>query len=553
MHNVSRGSLVLFKFLSALLLALGTCLPLLAQPLVPAPAANQNLAQVASEGPVRHFNRDIAVLRGTLYDVSASDRARRAQTRINELLDQPGAHKVTQKAESAGVMLQIDGATAFFITPDDVDKLNNETLEAIAQRATVALQQSIDASRESRSLNGFLRSLGQATLATLVAGGLAWLLVRGRRALGQWLAAVLHAHVERLQVGGVQFLHTRRVVRAAQATLTGLYRVLMFVIAYEWLSQVLASFAYTRRWGELLNDFLWDLSASMGSAVAAALPGLFTALVIFYLTRLATHAMDRFFNRVGRGEIQLQWLDAEVADPTRRIFKIVVWLFALAMAYPYLPGSHTQAFQGLSVLLGLMISLGASNLVGQAASGLILTYGRVFRQGEYVRLGEHEGTVADLGMFFTRIRTGMGEELTLSNSAVLNATTKNYSRNVKGRGYSLDTQVTIGYDTPWRQVHAMLIDAARRTPGVLSEPAPQVFQTALNDWYPQYRLVCVAVPSEPRPRALVLSALHANIQDVFNEHGVQIMSPQYIADPAEPKVVPPDQWYAAPAVGPDER
>jgi small-conductance mechanosensitive channel len=155
-------------------------------------------------------------------------------------------------------------------------------------------------------------------------------------------------------------------------------------------------------------------------------------------------------------------------------------------------------------------------------------------------------------MFFTRLRTGMGEELTLSNSAVLGGTTKNYSRNVKGRGYSLDTQVTIGYDTPWRQVHAMLIKAAQRTPGVLADPEPQVFQTALSDWYPEYRLVCQAVPSEPRPRALVLSALHANIQDVFNEHGVQIMSPQYIADPATAKVVPPDQWYAAPAARPEK-
>jgi small-conductance mechanosensitive channel len=324
-------------------------------------------------------------------------------------------------------------------------------------------------------------------------------------------------------------------------------------VAYEWLSFVLAGFAYTRRWGELLNDFLWELAANIGSAVADALPGLFTALVIFYITRLVTQALDRFFARVGRGQIELQWLDAEVADPTRRIFKIVIWLFALAMAYPYLPGSHTQAFQGLSVLLGLMISLGASNLVGQAASGLILTYGRVYREGEYVRLGEHEGTIVGLGMFFTRLRTGMGEELTLSNSAVLGGTTKNYSRHVKGRGFTLDTQVTIGYDTPWRQVHAMLVDAARRTPGVLADPPPQVFQTALSDWYPEYRLVCHAVPSEPRPRAQVLSALHANIQDVFNEHGVQIMSPQYIADPTAPKVVPPDHWYAAPAVRPEAR
>jgi len=543
--------MILLRFLSSLLLLLVVGLPLQAQPVVPAPAAHQAATQMVAENPVRFFNRDIAVLRGTLYGVSAPDRVRRAQVRISELLSQPGAHKVTQKVESVGVMLQIDGATAFFITPDDVDKLESDTLDATAQRAAVALQQSIDASRESRSLDGILWAVGRAALATLVAGALVWLLSRARQTLRQRLVTVMQTHADRLQLGGMQLLHPARAVGVTQATLTGLYRLLLFIAAYEWLSFVLASFAYTRRWGELLNGFLWNLVAGMGTAVAGALPDLFTAAVIFYITRLVTHALDRQFNRVSAGRVQLTWLDAEVAEPTRRIVKIIVWLFALAMAYPYLPGSHTQAFQGLSVLLGLMISLGASNLVGQAASGLILTYGRVYRPGEYVRLGELEGTITELGMFFTRMRTGMGEELTLSNSSVLGGTTKNYSRNVKGRGYALDTQVTIGYDTPWRQVHAMLIEAARRTPGVLPDPAPQVFQIALSDWYPEYRLVCQAVPSEPRPRAMVLSSLHANIQDVFNEHGVQIMSPQYISDPAEPKVVPPDQWYAAPAVKPD--
>jgi small-conductance mechanosensitive channel len=115
----------------------------------------------------------------------------------------------------------------------------------------------------------------------------------------------------------------------------------------------------------------------------------------------------------------------------------------------------------------------------------------------------------------------------------------------------LDTTVTIGYDTPWRQVHALLIEAANRTPGISRDPPPQVFQTALNDWYPVYRVVCQATPTEPRPRALLLSALHANIQDVFNEYGVQIMSPQYFEDPKEPKIVPPANWYPAPATRSD--
>ncbi len=504
-----------------------------------------------AEGTLRFFNRDIVTFRSTLYGVSPQDRARRAQARLQDQLKQPGPHQISQKPEALGVMLQIDGETSFWITPEDANKLSGETAQTLVKTATDALGLAIAESRESRDLEAITRAVIKAILVTVVALTVAWLLKRSTDWVRQGLVRTMQKHADRLQLGGVKLLRQERGVALVQKALTGVFRVLMFVLVYEWLSFVLAAFPFTRAWGELLNAYLWGLAGGMGAAVVNALPGLFTALVIFYLTRAGTRMLDGFFTRVRNGKITLTWLDAEVAEPSRRIAKTAIWLFALAMAYPYLPGAHTDAFRGLSVLVGLMISLGASNLVGQAASGLILIYGRVFRKGEYVCIGEHEGTVTELGMFATRIRTGLGEELTLANSTVLNTTTKNYSRTVKGAGFVLDTSVTIGYDTPWRQVHAMLEEAAKRTPGVLTDPAPQVFQTALSDWYPQYRLVCQAIPSEPQPRALILSALLANIQDVFNEYGVQIMSPQYFADPVAPKLVPPDQWFTAPAVKPD--
>lgn len=217
------------------------------------------------------------------------------------------------------------------------------------------------------------------------------------------------------------------------------------------------------------------------------------------------------------------------------------------MAYPYIPGSSTDAFKGVSVLLGLMISIGASGVVGQAASGLILMYTRSFRTGEYVKIADYEGTVVEMGMFTTRIRTGLGVELEVPNAFALSNVSRNYSRAVKGDGVVLDTTVTIGYDAPWRQVQSMLIEAAHRTPGTVRDPEPRVFQTALSDFYVEYRLVCQAVPGDPRSRAELLSALHANVQDAFNENGVQIMSPHYLGDPAEPKIVPRDRRHEIPA------
>lgn len=518
--------------------------------LAPDLGAASVLAAPQAEATLRYFNRPVFVFKGSLFGVSAADRARRAHLRLQELLDLPGPLLVTQTAQPIGVMVQIDGSTAFIVTPQDLDVLEHESLDVAAKFAVTALQQVIEETRESRDTGAMLRAALTGVAATAVLLVLVVLLGKAKTWAQAQLQVLTEKHVQRLQLAGVALLRPDRMWGVVQLLLTWGARLVGFVLLYTWASFVLALFPFTRAWGETLRGFLWDLLVQTGAGIAHAVPGIVTALLIFFIARALTKVADGVFERVASGQIQTSWLDADVEVPTRRIVRVVIWLFALAMAYPYLPGAQTDAFKGLSVLVGLMISLGASNLVGQAASGLILTYGRVFRKGEFVRIGEHEGTVTEVGMFATRIRTGLGEELTLSNSTILGSTTKNYSRTVKGPGFVVDTTVTIGYDTPWRQVHAMLEEAAIRTPGVVAVPPPQVFQIALSDWYPEYRLVCQAIPAEPRPRAEVMSRLHANIQDVFNEYGVQIMSPQYFEDPPDPKVVPPERWYTAPAKKP---
>jgi small-conductance mechanosensitive channel len=320
-----------------------------------------------------------------------------------------------------------------------------------------------------------------------------------------------------------------------------------------WLAFVLERFPFTRRWGEDLAFNLVHIGKQVVLAVAGALPGLVFVVIIFLLARAVIGLGRVFFDRVEQGHIHVGWIDADTPAPTRRIFAFIAWLFALAMAYPYLPGAQTEAFKGLSVLVGLMVSLGGASVLGQAFSGMILMYTHTFKRGDYVRIGDNEGTVTELGMFSTRIRTGLGDEIMLSNSTVLASTTRNYSHTVRGTGHVLDTVVTIGYGTPWRQVEAMLLEAARRTDHVAADPAPIVRQTALSDYYVEYRLIAYTPLEGPAPRAEVLTRLHGNIQDVFNEHGVQIMSPHYMLDPKEPHVVPKDKWFTAPARPPERR
>lgn len=497
------------------------------------------------------FNRSVFTFRAPLTGISAADRAQRAQARLRYLVERRGTMEVTLKPDPAGTLVQVNDATAFVVSPADADPAREESPAAAAQRARDALRVALAEYQQAHNWDYLLRAGAWALAASvLVALGL-WLARKAHIWMEERLVASSHAHAPRLAVAGVVLLRRERAVWVVRSVVRTGYRLLVLVVALEWLGFVLQQFPFVRSWGESVDAWMWELARRAMTFAADVVPEMVVAVIILYATWMGTRTLERYFAAVQDGRVSLAWLDPDLAAPTRRLASVLLWVFGLAMAYPYLPGSHTEAFKGLTVLLGLMVSLGASGLVGQAVSGMILTYGRIYRKGEYVRLGDVEGTVTELGAFTTRLRTGLGEEVTISNAAILAGTTRNYSRAVKGAGYVLDTTVTIGYDTPWRQVHAMLIEAALQTPGVLAEPAPQVFQTALQDWYPQYRLVCQAVPAEPRPRALVLSALHANIQDVFNTYGVQIMSPQYFEDPPQPKVVPPGAWYTAPAVQPD--
>jgi small-conductance mechanosensitive channel len=517
-----------------------------------APSAATSIAEpaAAESAELRLFNRTVFVFRSTFLGIPPAQRARAARERIDALLDRPGPIEATVERAPQGAIVRLNGVFAFVATPSDVDPETGDSPLEAGQRAVGALDKVIAETREIRDMRSMLRATAFAATSTALFAAVVWGLQRARRALTVRLSASAATRAERVRVRGVALVQRDFALRFVRLFVAVLFWTLLFVAAYEWLGFVLSTFPYTRPWGEELTAFLLGTVRHMLHATVQAIPGLAIAITIFVIARAVARGTQGFFRRVQTGRVEVGWLDGDTVRPTQQLVTIVVWLFAFAMAYPYLPGSNTEAFKGVSVLVGLMVSLGASSVIAQGASGLILMYTRTLRPGEFVRIGEHEGTVVELGTFTTRIRTGLGEELTLPSALVLGSVTTNYSRAVKGNGFVLDAGLTIGYDAPWRQVHAMLIEAAHRTPGVLAEPAPRVFQTSLSDFYVGYRLVCQAIPSEPRPRAEVISQLNAHIQDVFNEYGVQIMSPHYFGDPAEQKVVPPRRWYDAPAKAP---
>ncbi len=523
------------------------------EPPVPAADTLESVQPTAVPAPLVVLNRTVTVFRFPYFGIATVDRALRAKQDILRVLEKGGEGKVTIQPTALGRVILLDGEFVFSLYPKDVDQLGGETIDQAAEKAVKELTLVAAETREGRNLAAMSRAGGKALMATGVLLLLIWVLHRMRVWIAARILPLVQEKTSQLRIDGEVILNGELVLKAVTWVFAIFYWLVTLVLIYEWLGYTLGLFPFTRPWGESLRQYLLIMAGNIVSSMFTAIPNLLIALIIFLIANAVVNLLTSFFDRVKTGQIKLSWLDEDTVRPTRRLVAGAVWVFALAMAYPYLPGAETQAFKGLSVLIGLMISLGASSLVGQAASGLILMYTRTMRAGEYVGISDKEGTVVELGLFTTRIRTGMGEELTLPNSLILGTVTKNYSRAVQGKGFILDATVTIGYDTPWRQIHAMLIEAARRTSGVLADPAPRVFQTALSDYYPEYRLVCQASHSTAHSRAEALTALHANIQDVFNEYGVQIMSPHYMNDPAEAKIVARKDWYAAPAAPPVER
>ena len=362
-----------------------------------------------------------------------------------------------------------------------------------------------------------------------------WLARRARTRLLKKLrqASLLGGGIPALLLQGAQAL-TRLITAGA---------VLLFV--YWWSVFLLNQFSATASWSDQLRLFLFSMFIEFGGGALRALPGLFTVVVIILIARWGARLVNAVFHEVESGRLTFPWLERETARTTQTLVVVAIWLFALVVAYPYIPGSNTEAFKGVSVLVGLMITLGSTGLINQIISGLFAIYSRSVRPGDYVRIGDTEGQVIDVGFLATKLMTPRQEEITLPHSVLVGTGTTNYSRLAGEQGVVVTISVTIGYDVPWRQVHALLLLGAARTRGIRSEPAPRVLQRELSDFCVQYHLV--AHLREGQNRAEVMSELHGQIQDAFNEVGAQIMSPHFESQPDKKIVVPKAEWHAAPA------
>jgi small-conductance mechanosensitive channel len=293
---------------------------------------------------------------------------------------------------------------------------------------------------------------------------------------------------------------------------------------------------------------IFDPLRGLGRGLLGAIPDLVILTVIMFAARYLLKAINLLFTGLANGRVALSGLSPELAMPTYRLVRLLVIAFTIVVAYPYIPGSGSEAFKGVSLFLGVIFSLGSSSVIGNVIAGYTMIYRRAFHVGDRVRINEHVGDVAETRLLVTHLRTPKNEEVIIPNSEILSSSVVNYSTLAREGKLILHTDVGIGYATPWRQVEAMLVQAAEHTEGLLKEPGPFVRQKALGDFAVTYEIN--AYCGDAQAMYELYTRLHQNILDLFNEHGVQIMTPAYEGDPAQPKVVPKEQWYAAPAIAP---
>ena len=443
-----------------------------------------------------------------------------------------------------GRLFVMNGKPVMLLTQADLDEGDDLTLDQAAQRVLARMEAQRTALRDQYD-TGWL-----ALAAAKTAAGLAGFLLISYGAWRSW-RRVKHYYRRRMAENRGWIPQTwRRYIGAIEARLYGLLMIVLGMIAfYAWLSWAFSLFPWTRVWGTSLGDWSLRVIRRIALSIVSALPGLLIVLIIFLITAFILKLLKMLLNQVEAGRLQLPGLHPETVGATRKLISVMVWLFALSAAYPFLPGANSLAFKGISVFFGLMLTLGSAGVMNHAMSGLVLIYSRALRKGDVIRVADNEGRVSEIGMLATKIITRENYVVTVPNAVVVSGKITNLSAQNNDGSINLTVGVTIGYDTPWRQVHAMLELAAKRTNCVDQTHPPLVRQLELMDWYIAYELQVRLLPDQPL--AAARNALFSNIQDVFTEFNVQIMSPNFVMQPEGSVMVAKENWFTAPAASPE--
>ena len=496
------------------------------------------------------FGVKITSLRRDTQETTAEIRAEEASYKLEQILKKGDLENIRAKIKTIkyGYSININDEKMFSILHGDAgtaigkdkEKLKEYAIQAINNIGTVITQEK--KRQDSQEFKNSIITIFLALIATI----LAFFLMKKMKqvadnSMEKWITAILE------KISSTEF--TRKYARIftvyLKRTVLVIYYILIFFILYIDITFVLAGIPLTSDWAKGLLVGFQKIVHSFYTGFIQMLPGLVIVVMIMFGTKILVGLANIFFEGIENNQIKFDWIDKDTIVPTKRITAAFLWVIGIALAYPFIPGSGSEAFKGISVLIGVMFSIGSSNIMNQAVSGLIIIYTKGIKVGDYVKVKDYEGIVLHTGVFTVKIRTTSQEEINIPNSVLLDSVTTNYTTLKEEKGIALEIKLGLDYDVPWRQVNAMVLEAVKRTRSLRQDTKPNVFQSDMADYYMEYTVRTWI--DRPELRRSIRSELYQNIQDVFNEYDVQIMTPRYLTLFKSKMVVPPDKWYPEPA------
>jgi len=505
---------------------------------------------VPAGAPVQFGDETLFVLYDKVGAFTAPERAKALGNRL-ELLSKTSdvpLDKIDVVDADSHTVLTAGDFLIMAVTDRDAAPLGRSRQE-IANDYARKIQATISKSREQVTLKAIAIDAALALLDTVI---LAVILVLFHKTFPKiyakieaWRGTVIRS----IKIQRVELLSAGQIAGALTGIAKTIRVVVVLTLFYVYLTTVLGIFPWTKGISAALFRVVVATLSAIGQAFATYVPNVISIVVIIVVTRYIIKLISLFFTSIRRGAITFTGFYREWAEPTYKIVRFLVIVFAAVACFPYIPGSQSEGFRGISVFLGLLISLGSASAFGNIVSGVVLTYMRPFRVGDRVKIADTIGDVMEKTLLVTRIRTIKNVDITIPNAMVLGSHLVNFSACSRNPGLILNTSVTIGYDAPWRKVHELLIAAARATAQILPDPEPFVLQTSLSDFYVTYEIN--AYTDQPNLMATIYAELHQNIQDTFNEAGVEIMSPHYTQVRDGNQTTIPEQYlpkdYQAPA------
>jgi small-conductance mechanosensitive channel len=487
-----------------------------------------SLRHTAIGYPVKGFFKDtLFLIYNKLGSFTAKDRAQAISDRIYQLGKVYGFKPDSLKLSPSENTVDIVFGEEIILSVSENDALwQNTSKEELARKYQGTIDSAVMKYKSATSIPTLAKEIGLALLVLFIV----ITLIKYIGKLFNWNTKKIKAEEERLikgiKIKSYTLFDAKSQVKALLSVNTILKWLIILLTIYLAIPILFGIFPWTKNFADVLFGYILNPVKKIVLALWHYLPNLITIIVIIIVFRYILKGIHFLKNEIEKGNLKLSGFYPDWANPTYQIIRVLIFAFMIIVIFPYLPGSDSPVFRGVSVFLGFLFTFGSAGSLSNLISGLVLTYMRLFKIGDRVQIGNVTGDVIEKSLLVTRIRTIKNEIISIPNSSVMGGHTINFSSDAPEKGLILHTTVTIGYDVPWRDMHQALIDAALKTELVLNDPKPFVLQTSLDDFYVSYQIN--AYIREVNQQAVIYSNLHQNIQDVCNERGIEILSPHYL-------------------------